>query len=242
MKLKSPLVFLILTYSTCIGQGFKTDTLVREDAFEMAKLLYQKTIAGNSQLFNGVAYFDPLNDKKQLGHPYYFNDDWEEGFVHYDGQLYEHVLLRYNILEDNILIDHAQSHATIKLNIEKIKYFGINNHTFVWLESDHANTIEEGFYDLLYSDKSKVFSRRYKTTIDIAEEKVMEVKFVDKIKLFLVKDDKYYAITNKNTALNAFGESKSQMKKFLSQEKINFRSDSETALIAMARYYDNLVK
>lgn len=242
MKFKSTLVFLILTCATCFGQELTTGTLAREGAIETAKLNYQKAIAGNSQLFNGMEYVDPLDNKKQIGHPYYFNDDWEEGFVYYDGQLYEHVLLRYNILEDNLLIDHAQSHATIKMNIEKIKYFGINKHTFVWLESDPGNTIEEGFYDLLYSDKSKVYARRYKTTIDIAEEKVMEVKFVDKIKLFLVRGDKYYTITNKNSALNAFGDFKSQMKKFISQDKINFRSDLEAALIAMTAYYDELNK
>ncbi len=236
------LIFLILSYSACFGQRLEIDTIAREDAIESAKLQYEKTIAGNSQLFNGVRYVDVFMDKKQIGHPFYFNDDWEEGFVHYDGQLYEHVLLRYNIIDENILIDHVQSHATIKLNVEKIKYFGINNHTFVWLKSDPENTIQKGFYDLLYSNKSKIYAKRYKTTIDIAEEKVMEVKFVDKIKLFLVRDDKYYTITNKKSVLNAFGESKSVIKKFLSQEKINFQSDPEFALIALTTYYDELKK
>jgi hypothetical protein len=242
VKFKPLFVFLIIHSSICYGQRLNNDSLARQNAIQVAKMHHQKTIAGNSQVFNGVEYIDPLNDKKQIGHPYYFNDDWEEGFVHYDGQLYEHVLLRYNLLEDNVLIDHSQTHATIKLFVEKIKYFGINNHTFVWVERDPENIIHEGFYELLYANKSKVIARRYKTTIDIAEEKVMEVKFVDKTKLILFKEEKYYAITNKSSVLNAFGESRSQIKRFLSQNKINFRADSEAALIAIANYYDELKK
>lgn len=242
MKFQSLFAFLIITYSNCFGQGLNTDTLARDNAIAAAKLQYQKTIAGNSQLFNGVEYFDPLNSKKQIGHPYYSSDDWEEGFVHYDGQLYEHIFLRYNILEDNIVIDHIQSHATIKLIVEKIKYFGINNHTFIWLESDPDHVITKGFYDLLYTNKSKVIARRYKATIENAGEKVMEATFVNKTKLFLFKDEKYYSITKKNSVLQAFGEYKPQIKKFLSGSKISFRSDPEAALIAIAGYYDNLKK
>ncbi|MEY4930576.1 MAG: hypothetical protein RI909_1300, partial [Bacteroidota bacterium] len=45
-----------------------------------------------------------------------------------------------------------------------------------------------------------------------------------------------------SSALNAFGEDKTLLKKFLSQNKINFRSNPETALVAMAGYYDELKK
>jgi len=243
VKFKSLFAFLILNSVTCYGQKLNTDSLVRLNAIQVAKLNYQNMTAGSSRLNNGVDYFDALHDKKQIGHPYFISDDWEEGFVFYDGQLYEHILLRYNLLEDNIHIDHSQTHSTIKLIVEKIKYFGINNHTFVWIASDPEKIIKEGFYDILYDkDKLKVIARRYKTTLDITEGKVMEVKFVDKTKLFLFKDGKYYAITNKNSALNAFGESKSQIKKFLSQSKINFQSEPETALTAIAEYYDALKK
>ena len=242
---KAPCVLasLILYSFFAYGQPAGVDTLARSNAIYLTKQAYQSAIAGNSQVFNGIDYIDPLQKKKLNGTPYFLNDEWQEGFVFYGDQLFENVSLRYNLFLNKLLIEHVQSHATIEMILEKIKYFGISNHTFVWLSNSTTQSdVKEGFYEVLYSGKTKVYARRYKTIKEVADQKVMVTEFLDKRKLYLFKDEQYFAITNKGSALNAFGEDKSEIKKFLSQEKLNFRSDPESALVAIANYYDDLKK
>ncbi len=239
------IIFFILFYSFfAAGQVLtNSDTLARSNAIYLAKQIYQSAIFSNSQVFNGVEYIDPFQKKKLDGNPYFLNNDWQDGFVVYENQLYENLSLRYNLFQNKLLIEHNQSHATIELFNEKIKSFGISRHIFVWLTSAaDQSEIKEGFYDLLYSGTVKVYARRYKTMSEVIDPKIIVTKFVDKTKLFLFKNDQYFSITNKNSALNAFGEVKIEIKKFLSHQKINFRSDPEMALTAMARYYDELKK
>jgi len=243
VKVTFVLAFLILYSIFIYGQPAGVDTLARSNAIYITKQAYQSVIAGNSQVFNGIEHIDPLQKKKLSGIPYFLNDEWQEGFVFYDDHLYENVSLRYNLFLDKLLIEHVQSHATIEMITEKIKYFGISNHTFIWLSnSTPQNDIKEGFYEVLYSGNTKVYARRYKTIKEVADQKVMVTEFLDKRKLFLFKGEKYFAITNKGSALNAFGDDKSEIKKFLSQERLNFRSDPEGVLVAIAKHYDDLKK
>lgn len=243
VRVATVLASLLLCSSFSYSQSTATDTIARNNAIYLSKRSYQSAILGNSHVFNGVEYIDPFQRKKLDGNPYFLTDEWQEGFLFYDGQLYENVSLRYNLFQNKLLIEHVQSHVTIELIIEKVKYFGIANHKFVWLSgSSDQSDFREGFHDLLYSGNTKVYARRYKTINEVIDQKTMVTRFADKAKLFLFKDGQYLAINNKNSALNAFGEEKSELKKFLSEENINFKSNPEIALVAMASYYDDLKK
>lgn len=237
-------VIILFSYSSLVhGQQTNIDSISRQDAINRTKENYQVTIAGNAQVFNGVEYIDPFQKKILDGNPYFLTDEWQNGFVLYGGHLFENVSLRYNLFEGKLIIEHTQSHVPIELIIEKIKYFGLANHTFVRLSTatDQSQPKDE-FYDHLYAGKTNVYVRRFKTFNEIIDQKTMVTKFTEKTKIFLFKDKKYYAITSKSSAMNAFGEDKSLIKKFISQNKINFRSNPETALVAMANYYDELKK
>jgi hypothetical protein len=243
VKATNILSALILYSTFAYGQLSTADTLARHNAIYLTKLAYQSAIAGNAQVFNGIEHIDPLQKKKLNGNPYFLSDEWQDGFVFYGDQLYERVYLLYNLFLDKLLIEHVQSHVTIELIPEKIKYFGISNHTFVWLSNSSAQTdIKDGFYEILYSGDTKVYARRYKTIKEVADQKVMVTEFLDKRKLYLFKDERYFTITNKGSALNAFGDDKAEIKKILSQKKLNFRADPEGALVVIANYYDELKK
>jgi len=238
----SILILLSLT-SFAFGQQSNVDSLAIKSATSLVRQNYQLTISGNAQVYNGLEYIDPFQKKNLEGNPYFLTDEWQNGFVYYGEDLFENVSLRYNLFENKLIIEHVQSHVPIELIAERVKYFGIANHTFVRIAmSNEQSETKNGFYDLLYQGKTGVYVRRYKTFNEIIDQKTMVTKFTDKTKMFFFKDEKYYPITSKSSAMSAFGEDKPLIKKFLSQNKINFRSNPETALVAMANYYDELKK
>lgn len=233
---------MLLSYSVH-AQLSKADSLTLYQTISSAQQKYNATIAGNSQVYNGPEYVSPLQDKKIIGDPYYFDYDWQEGSVFYNYQHYENISLRYDLFEDKLLVEYSQGYESIALNTAGIKYFNMNGHTFVWLSSSTVKSgITEGFYDHLYDGKSNVYVKRYKVIKEIMDQNIMKVEYIEKSKLFLHKDGKFITIGAKRDALNAFEAYKSELKKFLSRENIKFKSDPETALVAMATYYDQLKK
>ncbi len=237
-------LLILISYSSFVyAQSSSVDSLARRGAINHTIQNYELTLAGNAHVFNGVEYIDPFQKKILNGNPYFLTNEWQNGFVYYGDDLFENVSLRYNLFDSKLIIDHVQSHVPIELIAERVKYFSIANHTFVRLSvSNDQSETKNGFYELLYLGKSGVYVRRFKTFNEIIDQKTVVIKFTDKTKIFLFKDKKYYVITNKRSAMNAFGEDKPLIKKFLSQNKINFRSNAETALVAMAKYYDELKK
>jgi hypothetical protein len=185
----------------------------------------------------------PVQQKKVIGDPYYFDYDWQEGSVHYNDHLYEKVSLRYDLLEDKLLLEFSQGYESIALIADRINYFVINDHTFVRLSpSTNIPTIGEGFYDFIYDGQSKVYVKRYKVIKEITDQGIMTVEYIDKQKLFLQQGEKFNSIRTKRDALNAFGVHKTEVRKFLDRENIQFNSNPEVALVAMATFNDQLKK
>ena len=55
-----------------------------------------------------------------------------------------------------------------------------------------------------------------------------------------MKDTVFYPVREKNSALNVMKDRKSELSKFIHQDKIKFRKDFETALLKTVAYYDSL--
>jgi hypothetical protein len=236
-------VLITLLCHPVYSQLSPADSMALHQAIAVAKQKYLSEINANAHVFNGPEYVSPVKDKKEIGDPFYLDYDWQEGNVHYEGQLYERIPIRYDIYQDKLLVEYSQGYESIQLDSKKIKYFEINSHLFVWLSST-ANQVDisEGFYDLLYAGNVSVYAKRSKSLKEIMDMNIMKVEYIEKRKLFLHKDERFYVITKKSDIWDVFGAHKAPLKKFISREKINFRSNPESALVAIGKHYDELTK
>jgi hypothetical protein len=242
VKVAFVLLLFALSCITAFSQVPKADSIARHNSVLVALQTYQNAISGNAKVFNGVDYVNPLAKKRVKGHPNFESEDWTEGFIVYENQLYENVALQYNLLLNKVLIENVQSHTTIELSNNLIGRFGINGHIFVQLPSGIDAEPQDTFYDVLYDGGVKVYVKRYKTIKETPDQKVMVTEFLEKRKIYLFKDGRYIAINNKKSALNAFEVHKQEMKKTLSQNRLNFRAMPELSMIALGQRYDELVQ
>jgi hypothetical protein len=220
------------------GQLTPADSIARAGAIQSALVIYHQTLRGNAAVYNGIEYIDPFAKKRLNGHPYYLSDDWLDGSITYDGRHYESVSLKFNICSNKVLIEHEQTHAVIELIAEKINSFNLGGARFVRLPA--TGVIREGFYQLLYEGKSRVLVRRFKTIKETVDQKVMITEFSERARRYFVVNGQTFAISNRKSALNLFGELKVEIRRYLSDNHIHFRSAPEKALVAMAMYYDSL--
>jgi hypothetical protein len=229
------LAFLfVLSHTILFGQS---DSLVLISSRQSLTKLYDQAIGENTRLYNGIEFIDPFQRKTIEGFPYFLEDDWEDGSIFYDGQLYENIPLLFDVYQNRVIVDHPRSHTKIELITEKIKYFTISDKYFVQLESPAT-----GFYQELYGGETKVYALHYKTIQEKIGEKTMITEFITKRKLYILRDSTYHIITSKKSALNVLKEHKSELNKLLGQEKISFKKNKEYALARMGQYFDQLNK
>ena len=236
-------VVALLTPFLTFGQPELPDTLYVKAATDYAKDIYYLSTKDHSNLYNGKEYIAFKKNMPEVGTLFFNSDDWEEGHVFYDGELYEKVTMRFDLLREKVVVEH-KGQGEIELISEKIKYFGIAGHTF--LESANNNetkSLSSGFYDLIYDGTTKVFVRRLKVAEERIETQVsMILTFKEKNTISILKSGKFYEVGNKSSAIKIFGDQKSALKKFMSKNNIRYRANREEALIKMAEQYDQLTR
>jgi len=234
-KVNVVLLLLILSCWALQGQTLQPDSIIIKSALLSTIKLYDLAMGENSHLYNGREFIDPFERKVAAGHIYFVTDDWQDGLIYYDGQLYEHVSLRLDLFQNKVIVEQPRSHREIELDSKKINYFRIGGQNFVRLTSP-----SEGFYARIYNGEVKVYIRHYKTLKENTEGKTLVSEFYAKEKVYIFKNQTYHQVKTKSAALAVFKERKSELKKLVKQERLSFREDKEHALISIARYYDQL--
>jgi hypothetical protein len=70
-------------------------------------------------------------DNRIEGHAFFLINEWQNGSLHYMGQLYQNVPMLYDIATEELVVKHYAEVFRIKLFNEKINYFILSGHLFV---------------------------------------------------------------------------------------------------------------
>lgn len=234
--------FLIISSGgKCFGQAALSDSTLISAAIKKASVLYTQAIDVESHLYHGLEYVD--YDLSYLeGHQFHRTNTETEGTVLYDGAQYTQVPLLYDLVLDQVIIEHPESAYKMSLISEKVKSFSYLKHTFIRLEQDTISDspIRPGFYDLLVSGKATVLARRTKNIQERASQGGMEGEFHEKNRYYIQKNNQYYSVNDKKSVLKLFPNQKKELQKYVSSRKLNFRKNRESALVQLMQYYNTL--
>jgi len=230
------IIIFLSAVSPCFAQEAKPDTTFVSSAKKSQVQTYNQFMHGQTRLNNGSQYRDYYSTNDE--HPYFGEDDWSYGKIVYDDEFYEHVPMFYDLSADNVISEHSLNGAKLQLIAAKIKRFEMDGHTFVRLQQDELNTISEGFYDLLYDGKTKVYVRREKALEQKTEPTGITYSFAEKNRVYILKDSTYHPVKSKGSVLEVFNDQKQQVKSFMNKNKINIKADREGAIVRIAGFYD----
>jgi hypothetical protein len=229
---------LLSLLGTALGQQVESDTSFLASAAKYQKSLYNKSIRGQSRLYNGTEYRDYLSRNDE--HPYFGIDDWQYGIIYYDDEYYDSVAMFYDLSRDKVITEHLLSGGKIELIAEKISTFTLGDHAFVRLHKDPAAIISEGFYERLYNGSTKVFVRRTKTLLSQASANTIVYSFEERNRVFIHKDGAYHPVRSKKSVLRVFPDNKPQLRAMLKEKNIRFKANRERAITMMAEKYDSI--
>jgi hypothetical protein len=232
----------VATLTCTIASGQSGDSTAHRqlsNALLYSQRMYQAATAHSQHLYNGREYY--IYDSPAKEHQFFESEDWEESTLTYDGQEYKGIPMLFDIYKEEVIIDQAGFSGNINLHNEKIASFTLLNHQFIRINQPNAG-LKTGFYDLLYDGKTQFLVKRTKNRQETLSDLRVTIHYYPKNQYFILKGNMYHPVRSKGSVLKVMEEHKKELKKYLRNNQIIFRSDPEYAIAKMSAYYDQLTR
>jgi hypothetical protein len=188
---------------------------------------YHHFIGTQTSLYTGTEY---IGYPPAKGNAWFGDQGLAEGAVVYDGVLYPHVRMLYDIVKDEVVISNPDGNL-ITLASDKIAGFSLEAHHFIRTTT--------GFYEQLFAGSPTILAKRTK----VLEESIYTT---DLIRTFTQKDQYYalkagasFRLSNMEALLVLLKDKKKEITRYLRDNNIRYKKDKEKALIEAARFYNN---
>ncbi len=198
---------------------------------------YTKEAGTNRLFYNGSEYIPSPFSKE--GIPFFESATPFEGSVFYDGNLYEHVKMQYDLTKDQLVAEGPTPDIYISLLPERVEYFILNQHTFIHFLPDKTTAafMPSGYYEKLTTGKVILFAKRekkFQLSLNPEDKSSSHIQYNH---YFLQNGTGYYIIKDKKNLLQLLNDEKDQLKKYIRDNKINFKREYEKSIISLVRYY-----
>jgi hypothetical protein len=203
--------------------------------------VYNPFIEKQSRLYDGIEHLG--YSVRIKGHAYFLTKELQTGTVVYDELEFVNVPMVYDLLKEQVVIQHFNGFTKIALVQEKVKEFTLNGHHFIRLKAGTASRspIITGYYDELYTGRLKVLVKRGKV-IDETIKDELEREFMQMDLIFIQKEGTYYLIKNYKGLLTVLKNKSKEVRQYLRKNRIKFRKNAEEAILKATVYYDSLNK
>ena len=214
------------------------------EASAAVQQLYRTTTAIPAQLYNGPQYVDySLRYSEQKGHQFFLDTEPQLGDVTYRQQPFRNLLLRYDIVLDQVVLGLPESPLLMRLLGEQLPQFTIAGHSFVRVVADSTvgNVLNTGYYEVLHDGRVQLLARRAKRKQDRIVNKARTVEFIPTDKLFARKDGVYYPLKSASAALKLFADRQAEVQTYMQQNKVKLRkSHFENTMGVLVDFYNQL--
>jgi hypothetical protein len=236
------LCFFFFTVQKIVAQNSDSVKAFYSQALHNASTVYHQAFGDQKGLYNGPSYIEyPYKFKE--GDPYFNMPNPEPGSVLYDGVTYDSVLMRYNEITDELVINYyTERIQLLKPKVEQFRFF---NSDFIRIEKDSLSRslISSGFYNRLYSGKISLFKKEIKAIRESSSINVELLSFIDeKDYYYIKKEGRYYPIKKKRDFFDLLNDKKKELKEFVKMNGLNYRRDRQNMLTQTIAYYDSLKK
>ncbi|MBY0541972.1 MAG: hypothetical protein K2P75_01110 [Sphingobacteriaceae bacterium] len=234
--------FFLMNFGRLYAQKDNQDS-ISKIAIQNTELFFNKAIGQQSWLYNGAAYIGYYPNIEGTA---YFQDitSFSNSTIWFEGFRYENVPLKYDIFKDVMVTLLYDRSSLLSLPSEKITHVYLNNHHFVYLKIDNSEStmnLKSGFYDLIHDGKIKLYTKHAKIIKEVVEVEVKQY-FNTRTNYFLLKDGIYHAVSNESSFIAVLKDKKTNLKKYLKDNKVRFKDNPEQAMVLLANYYDELTK
>jgi hypothetical protein len=228
----------VLSFQYTYSQSSTPDSANYQLALKAAKDLYLVSIKENYSIYNGGEY----GRKGNLVHgfPFFDSAGMLKGAVYYNERWYEDLRMQFDISSEQIVIYDYSKNNLIALQNERIPEFKIDGHAFFRMDSS-ASLNYKGYYEQLCKGSVTLWVKRFKkmelsTGGDENGTKFKEFNFY-----YIQKNKLFYPINSKGSLEHLLENKDTEIKKYIRQNKIDFKHHFEDAMLRVVCYYNQLI-
>lgn len=229
---------LFFTNSLIFAQTISDSLFVTSVANRTANR-YLNRLESEKTIFNGKEYH-PDNKLDDNGHTLFIKDQFVQGSITYDGNKYEDVYIKYDLVKNQLVLLNYDGIGGIILMSNHVDSFFLNDHTFINLKPKKTTgkQIEPGYYDLLYNGSIKLFAKRKKKIAEVINQYKVLRMVEEQETYFLFKNDEYFPLKGKRSLLKSLNSTNLNTQKYINLKGLNFRKNKENAMIELLKFYD----
>jgi hypothetical protein len=200
---------------------------------------YKAESGPNARIYTGAEYI--RNGQRAKGSAFFQSDDPLTGSVYYHDALYTNVEMQYDLVIDGVIISDFSGGSKIKLTNEKLSYFSILDHHFLYFAPGRSasSSMKTGFYEILYEGSVSLYGR-YEKQLIFPSNHEDELKYDELDFYFLKINDVFYKVDSKGSLLDLLKDKKDLLKKYIRENKLSFKSDLREPLVKSITYYAQL--
>jgi hypothetical protein len=205
---------------------------------------YAQAFITHPQLYNGPEYVDYAKRyHARIGHQYFLTDEQQPGSVYYNNHYFPNLLLSYDVVFDQLLIQHATSPFMLRFVDKDMRSFTINEHYFIRIEADSTapTAFRTGYYEVLVDSTVQLLAKRAKRRQERINQRQVDIEFTLTDRLFIKKDGIYYPIKSKSSVTRLFADHSKDVQQYIKDNKLKFRkAQREADIVQLTRYYAGL--
>lgn len=240
-----PLSLLLLTFllyhATVAQTPSPGDSDIYRSAVDSTIALFYSRSKSVSACYNGKEYIPPQYNFSE-GSPYFLAPEARPGTITYDHVKYNDVRLLFDELQNN-LVFVDETHRIMLLN-EKVERFSILDYHFVnILPQDPANGEKvTGYFQVLFDGNCLLLKKEEKKIRELSSFSAQELaKVVDTRSVWYIKkENEYYKIDGKKTFFELWATRQKEIKDFIKQNHIKFKSNVDDDYAKVTAFCDQL--
>jgi hypothetical protein len=241
--LPAPCLLTVLLYlNPATAQTRLEDSVFYQSALAHTTSLYFNQLGDGSRLFNGSLY--PGYDLTfQTGSAYFLTEKPMSGSITYDGIPYPNLSIFYEDYRQYLVV-MDQAFQLMLVN-ERVSSFTIAGHHFIYLFLDSLNRgiPAAGFYEVLYTGRSKLLKYTTKKVREIISVSEGLRRYMDETNDYYIwKLNSYVPVNSKRELVNFMYDHKKDVQKFIRKNKLDYKNDKDNTMIQVATYFDQIAK
>ena len=229
IQIKLPLLFLCLTIICYVNAQ---DAPVEN---------YLQRVGAYTEIYTGKmeASYNTLQYKNL---PYYLNADFTNATVVYKKNNYPNQKARLDLYKEQlILMSPGKQYPIIvcSSDVEKVYMYA---KTFVWMDPSKESGLKAGYYiRLSEGEKMQLFCKeKYVLRQEVSLDGSFYY-FERNTRYYLLYNDQYHTVKNKNSFFKLFPQYKKQINKFVKDHKLDFKLQADVSLSSLVNYCEELL-
>lgn len=234
------MLVLLLTFFTKTNGQTENKPSSESQKIANAIAYYDKAIGPEAAIFNGKDYVNYIFPRRGLA--FLISEEMQDGWVSYKGKVYNNLRVQYDLYRYQLIVLNSDRIGRIVPESNYVDSFFLAGHIFIKLTATADNKLPQtSFYDRLYDGNMKFYVLRKKQIREIFEREYVIREFYNQDRYFVLKEGKYFPVSNKKDVMNLVGQNKKAISKELRSENLSFKKGFlENAVIRSLELNDEL--